>query len=94
MVHSADSKRLSEDQVLLLEHALRQLTRIDPAGWDEMPLQLHLSFAKYMDADAWTRVPDLLTLREAALMILRDAIARTGEFGEDTRVSMGTGGHM
>jgi hypothetical protein len=67
-------------QILLLEHALRLLFRIEQSGWDEIPLDLHHSFAKYMDDDVWTGLPDLLTLREAALMIVRDAISRTGEF--------------
>ena len=94
MVHSVDSKGMSQRQILLLEHALRQLTKIDPAHWDEIPIDLHTSFAKYMDADAWTGVPDLLTLRQAALKIIRDAIARTGEFSEDAPASMGAGGRV
>ena len=49
-------------------------------GWSELPLDLRISFAKYMGSDAWTGLPDLLTMREAALLIVRDAIARTGEF--------------
>jgi hypothetical protein len=36
-----------------------------------------------MDEEVWTGLPDLLTLRQAALMIIRDAIARTGEFGDE-----------
>jgi hypothetical protein len=46
-------------------------------------MDLHPSFAKYMCRDVWTGHSDLLTLREAALMIVRDAIMRTGEFGDE-----------
>jgi len=81
MVHSIHS--MSQHQILLVEHALRQLSDIDQASWDEIPMDLHPSFAKYMDEEVWTGLPDLLTLRQAALMIIRDAIARTGEFGDE-----------
>ena len=83
MVHSVYSKSMSRHQISLLEHALRELAKIEPIGWDAIPTDLHPSFAKYMSADVWTGLTDLLTLREAALMIIRDAIARTGEFAED-----------
>jgi hypothetical protein len=83
MAHSVYSSSLSQHQVLLLEYALRQVSEIDQASWDEIPVDLHSSFAKYMGEEAWTGLPDLLTLREAALMIIRDAIARTGEFGDE-----------
>jgi hypothetical protein len=84
MVHSVYSKsRMSQHQILLLEHALRQVLKIEQTGWDEIPMDLHPSFAKYMGGDVWTCLPDLLTLREAALMIIRDAIARTGEFVDE-----------
>jgi len=36
-----------------------------------------------MNKDVWTGEPDPLTLSEAALLILRDAITRTGEFADD-----------
>jgi hypothetical protein len=36
-----------------------------------------------MHADVWSGESDPLTLKEAALMIVRDAITRTGEFAED-----------
>jgi hypothetical protein len=36
-----------------------------------------------MVKDCWTGESDLLDLRHAALMIVRDAIARTGEFADD-----------
>ena len=81
MVHSIHS--LSQHQILLLEHALRQLWEIDQASWDEIPMDLHPSFARYMDEEVWTGLPDLLTLRQAALLIVRDAIARSGEFGDE-----------
>ena len=81
MVHSIHS--MSQHQILLLEHALRQLSEIDQASWDEIPMNLHPSFARYMDEEVWTGLPDLLTLRQAALLIVRDAIARTGEFGDE-----------
>jgi hypothetical protein len=80
MVLSVVSKGMTHHQILLVEHALRQVSKIEQDGWEEIPLELHASFAKYMRSDAWTGLSDLLTLREAALMIVRDAIARTGEF--------------
>ena len=83
MVHAAHSKRMSQHQISLLEHALRQVSKIERAGWDEIPMDLHASFAKYMGEEVWTGQPDLLSLREAALMIIRDAIARAGEFSEE-----------
>jgi hypothetical protein len=82
MVRSIYSSSMSQHQILLLEHALRQVSEIDRVGWDEIPMDLHPSFAKYMGEEVWTHMPDLLTLRQAALMIIRDAIARTGEFGD------------
>ena len=81
MVHSVHS--MSQHQVLLVEHALRQLSEVDHTSWDEIPMDLRPSFARYMDEEVWTGLPDLLTLRQAALMIIRDAIARTGEFGDE-----------
>lgn len=36
-----------------------------------------------MSQDAWTGEPDALTRSEAALLIVRDAIVRIGEFGDD-----------
>ncbi|HKE24414.1 MAG TPA: hypothetical protein VKB88_18755 [Bryobacteraceae bacterium] len=83
MVHSVNSRSMSQHQITLLERALRVLAKLDEGGWQEMPPDLHIPFAKYMDAEAWTHLPDLLTLREAALMIVRDAIARTGEFSPE-----------
>jgi hypothetical protein len=83
MVHSIESKSMTPHQIALLEHALRQISKIEQAGWDAIPLELHPSFTKYMCRDDWTGLSDLLTLREAALMIVRDAIARTGEFADE-----------
>jgi len=71
---------MSQHQLVLLERSLLILSKLDECGWNEMPLDLRISFAKYMDAEVWTHLPDCLTLREAALKIVRDAIARTGEF--------------
>ena len=53
---------------------------ISPLIWQQIPSHLHHSFAKHMDRDAWTGEADPLSLSLAALMIVRDAIARTGEF--------------
>jgi hypothetical protein len=36
-----------------------------------------------MCRDAWTGLSDVLALREAALLIIRDAITRTGEFCDE-----------
>lgn len=82
MMHSVDSKHMTHHQISLVEHALRHVCRVEEAGWDGIPSDLHPSFAKYMCRDVWTGQSDLLTLREAALMIIRDAITRTGEFQE------------
>jgi hypothetical protein len=86
MVHSVDSKSMSQHQISLVEHALRQVSRIEQASWDAIPMDLHPSFAKYMCRDVWTGQSDLLTLREAALLIVRDAIMRIGEFGAEERI--------
>lgn len=94
MAHSGDSKRMSKHQLSLLSQALHQLSKMDPTGWDEIPVDLQLSFAKYMEVDAWTGRPDLLTLREAALMIIRDAISRTGEFSDEAPVIARAGGRV
>ena len=83
MVHPVYSRSMSQHQISLLEHALREISRIEPVGWDAIPINLRIPFARYMDRECWTGLPDLMTLREAALMIIRDAIARTGEFTDD-----------
>lgn len=82
MVHSVDPKGMTPHQISLVECALRQITRIEQVKWSEMPMDLHLSFARYMCPDAWTGMPDALTLRDAALLIVLDAITRSGEFGD------------
>jgi hypothetical protein len=74
---------MTPHQVELLDHALRELAKFSRSGWDGIPAELHYSFAKYMVKDCWTGESDLLDLRHAALMIVRDAIARTGEFADD-----------
>ena len=83
MAQSVNLESMTQHQLLLVEHALRQVSKIDQVGWDTIPIDLHASFAKYMCTDAWTGRSDLLTLRIAALMIIRDAITRTGEFGNE-----------
>ena len=80
-MHSVNPGSISQQQLALLERALLVLAKLDEGSWNEMPLHLRISFARYMDAEVWTHLPDLLTLRQAALKIVRDAIARTGEFG-------------
>ena len=82
MQYSVYSKGMSQHQISLLEHALRQLFKVEQAGWDVIPLDLQPSFAKYMSGDVWTGLPQLQTLRDSALMLIRDAIARTGEFSD------------
>ena len=82
MVHSVDSKSMTPHQICLVEHALRQISRIEESGWDTIPTDLQPSFMKYMCRDVWTGQSDLLTLRDAALLIIRDAITHTGEFSD------------
>jgi hypothetical protein len=72
-----------QSRIELLEHALRQLTGISRSGWHDIPQHLHPAFAKYMSKDVWTGESDPLTLPEASLMIVRDAITRTGVFTDD-----------
>jgi hypothetical protein len=83
MLQSVHPKSATQNQIELLEHALRQLTGISQSGWRDIPQHLHAAFAKYMNKDVWTGESDPLTLSEASLMIVRDAIARTGEFADD-----------
>ena len=83
MLQTIPLRSATEKQVELVEHALRQLTRISRSAWPEIPQYLHPAFARYMSKDVWTDRSDLLTLSEAALMIVRDAITRTGEFADD-----------
>jgi hypothetical protein len=81
-VQSVYSKSMSQRQISLLHYALRLVSKIDQPSWDEIPVDLRISFARDMDEEVWTHLPDLLTLRKAALMIIGDAIARTGEFSD------------
>jgi len=75
--------RMTPVQIEVVEHALRRLTEGSPSGWDAIPAELHPYFAKYMDRDVWTGQSDLKSLREAALLIIRDAITQSGEFAGD-----------
>jgi|HubBroStandDraft_6_1064221.scaffolds.fasta_scaffold1152008_1 hypothetical protein len=83
MLQMVYPKSATQKQVELVEHALRQLTGISRSAWPEVPQYLHPAFARYMSKDAWTGEPDALTLSEAALLIVRDAIMGIGEFGDD-----------
>ena len=76
-------RSVTQKQVELVEHALRQLTGISRSAWPEIPQYLHPAFARYMSKDAWTGEPDALSLSEAALLIVRDALMRIGEFSDD-----------
>ena len=80
LVHSFSMTRR---QIELLEHALRLVAKLSETGWDGISAELRPSFARYMSKDCWTGRCDLLDLRLAALMIVRDAIVRGGEFAED-----------
>jgi hypothetical protein len=83
MLQSVHPRTAATSKIELLEQALRQLTGISRIGWHDIPQHLHPAFAKYMSKDVWTGESDPLTLSEAALMIVRDAITRTGEFADD-----------
>jgi hypothetical protein len=83
MLQTIPLRSATQKQVELVEHALRQLTKISRSTWPEIPQYLHPAFARYMSRDAWTGEPDVLTLSEAALLIVRDAIMRIGEFSDD-----------
>jgi hypothetical protein len=74
---------MTQARIELLEHALRQLTGISRSGWHDIPQHLHPAFAKYMNKDVWTGESDPFTLPEASVMIVRDAITRTGDFSDD-----------
>jgi hypothetical protein len=75
----------SESEIELVECALRQVTKIQRSGWDTIPAGLHSYFEEYMSKDVWTGECDPLTLPNAALLIVRDAITRTGTFSERVR---------
>lgn len=83
MLQSVHLRGATPSQVELVEYALRQLTGVSQSGWHDIPQNLHPAFARYMNRDVWTGESDPLTLSEAALLIVRDAITRTGEFADD-----------
>jgi hypothetical protein len=82
MLQLIDPKNATQSQIELLEIALRQVTGISHTTWRDIPSHLHPAFEKYMGREAWTGGPDLFTLSEAALMLVRDAIMRTGDFAD------------
>lgn len=84
MLQSVDSTVLTPAQIQLVEYALRVLMKISAPGWNDIPIHLQPCFAKYMDREVWVGGPDLRSLSTAALMIVRDAITRTGEFAQTT----------
>ena len=69
-------------QIELVECALRQLNKLPREGWDAIPKSLRPSIAKHMKLDG-SGQPDVATLPEAALIVLRNAIARNDEFAEN-----------
>src|SRR5215467_2484707 len=75
----------SQSEIELVECALRQVTKMQRSGWDTIPAGLHGYFEEYMSKDVWTGECDPLTLPNAALLIVRDAITRTGTFGDRVR---------
>jgi hypothetical protein len=87
MLRSVYSTSMSQHQISLLEHALREVSNVEPSGWDAIPPNLQPSFEAHMGRDAWSGLPDLMTLREAALTIIRNAITRTDEFADDEGLS-------
>ena len=79
-------------QIELVEHALRQLLKLPRSGWDTIPIELRPFFEHYMEHEIWAGALDLSTIRSAALLLLRDAIARSGIFAEDERLKSLAGG--
>jgi hypothetical protein len=75
---------MTSSQTELVETALHQLAKMDPCTWDEIPESQKTYFIQYMDKDVWTGEVDLFTLRDAALLLIRDAIARTGAFAAES----------
>jgi hypothetical protein len=78
------SSPLTQAQMELVECALRVLMKVSPVAWAEIPADLQRCFEKYMERDVWTGEPDFQTLPRAAVMVLRDAISRRGEFARTT----------
>jgi hypothetical protein len=83
MLRTTYPRCMTPNQICLVEYALRVLAKMSPTGWEGIPVELHQSFSRYMSRDVWTGEPQPLTLRDAALMVIRDAITRTGEFAVD-----------
>jgi hypothetical protein len=92
MAELVRSRGMTQNQIDLVEHALRQVCSILDSGWNTIPMELHPFFVKYMCKDVWTGRSDPLTLREAALMVIRDAITRSGEFADEEFCSQIIGG--
>ena len=85
-------KKCTSLQMQLVEQALRQLVGCPRTGWDSIPIELRPFFETYMGREVWAGVLDLSTLRTAALLLLRDAITRSGFFAEDRRAASSAGG--
>ena len=83
MLRPAHPRSATRSQVELVEYALRQVTGVSRSGWGDIPDHLRALFAKYMIEDIWTGASDPLSLSDASLRILRDAITRTGPFAGD-----------
>ena len=97
MPQSVNDPMMTSAQTELVETALHQLAKMDPWGWHEVPEDQRPYFAQYMDRDVWTGEVDLFTLRDAALLLIRDAIARKGAFAAESapcRVSYGGEGAL
>jgi hypothetical protein len=94
MRQSSRRRSFTPSQIELVEHALRQLTKLPRAGWDSIPIQLKPFFETYMEREVWAGLPDLSTLRAAALMLLRDAITGTGVFAVEERPTCAAGAQM
>ena len=85
-------RKFTSLQIELVEHALRQLAGLPRTGRDSIPIELRPFFENYMEREVWAGVLDLSTLRTAALLLLRDAITRSGIFAEDRRAAFSAGG--
>ena len=96
MRQSVRRRGFTPSQIELVEHALRQLAKLPRDGWDSIPIELRPFFENYMEREVWAGVIDLSTLRTAALLLLRDAITRTGVFAQEEKAkfSAGAGGRV
>ena len=92
MRKSFRQRTFTPSQIGLVEHALRQIARLPRSGWDSIPIELRPFFENYMEREVWAGGLDLSTLRNAALLLLRDAITRSGVFAEDAGVVLSVGG--